>query len=160
MDDDNAQWCRMVEDIVRPRQPPERHHLWAIAQPIELQGDRIVEVREPFSFWNAGKVTTNKKPANGSGRTLSCEHVHRSRFFDRELFMRLSPTSDETWQWAFAKIAGKTFRQLSKFNMPSSSGSARLCAVAYKQRQVHGHSQRHCMKSPNTLEALKKEAAQ
>lgn len=120
VDDDNAQcggWLKtFIED--HNKHPNDIIYGQSLSR-IELHGDRIAEVREPFSFWNAGKITTNKKPANGASGTLYPAHTFTdSRFFDRDLFMPISPTSDETWQWAFAKIAGKTFRQLSKFNMP------------------------------------------
>ena len=36
--------------------------------------------------------------------------------------MTLSPTSDETWQWAFAMAKGCTYRCLSRCNRPQPLG--------------------------------------
>ena len=35
------------------------------------------------------------------------------RFFNEDLFMKLSPSSDESWQWCFNIIENKTIRQSS-----------------------------------------------
>lgn len=129
---------------------------------VELQGERIVEVREPFSCANCGNVTINMKPANGAAGTLYPAHTFKDyRFFDRKLFMRLSPTSDETWQWAFAKIAGMTFRQLSRCNIPfmlfAPPDSALWHLNKDKYTDIHNAI---AAEIPEYLQALKKEAAQ
>ena len=164
VDDDNAQCCQgWLQQFVKDHDSHPNDIIYGQSlSRIELDGDRIVEVREPFSFWNAGKVTTNKKPANGASGTLYPANTFTDpRFFDRDLFMRLSPTSDETWQWAFAKIAGKTFRQLSKFNMPFKLSAPPDSALWHinkdKYTEIHNAI---AAEIPEYLEALKKEAAQ
>lgn len=164
VDDDNAQCCQgWLQQFVKDHDSHPNDIIYGQSlSRIELDGDRIVEVREPLSFWNAGKVTTNKKPANGASGTLYPANTFTDpRFFDRDLFMRLSPTSDETWQWAFAKIAGKTFRQLSKFNMPFKLSAPPDSALWHinkdKYTEIHNAI---AAEIPEYLEALKKEAAQ
>jgi hypothetical protein len=54
------------------------------------------------------------RPANGCAGTLYPAHTFTDpRFFDENLMMRISPTSDESWQFCFNIIADKTFRQTS-----------------------------------------------
>lgn len=61
----------------------------------------------------ANKVMVGYKPANGTGGTLYPPGTFTDkRFFDKELYMKLSPSSDETWQFCFNIIEGRTFRQL------------------------------------------------
>lgn len=70
-----------------------------------------------------GKVTYNEKPANGAAGTLYPAGTFTDeRFFNRTLFMNLSPTSDETWQWAFAVAKCCTYRCLSRCNRPQPLG--------------------------------------
>lgn len=100
---------------------------------ISVQDGRIIE--QSMRNTNPGKVTINAKPSNGAAGTLYPAHTFTDpRFFDRELFMRLSPTSDETWQWAFAKIAGKTFRCLGAHNYPYAFGANQTYAL-FKENQ-------------------------
>ena len=163
VDDDNAQckgWLKtFVED--HDKHPDDIIYGQSLSR-VELQGDRIVETREPFAYEQTGNVTVNMKPASGSAGTLYPAHTFTdSRFFDRELFMRLSPTSDETWQWAFAKIAGKTFRQLSGCNIPFMLSAPPDSALWHhnkdKYTDIHNVI---AAEIPEYLEALKKEAAQ
>lgn len=163
VDDDNAQCKGWLQAFIRDHEQHPNDIIYGQSlSRVELQGDKIVEVREPFSFENAGKVTINMKPANGASGTLYPAHTFTdTRFFDRELFMRLSPTSDETWQWAFAKIAGKTFRQLSTNNMPFmlsfDPDSALWHINKDKYTDIHNAI---AAEIPEYLQALKKEAAQ
>lgn len=61
----------------------------------------------------ANKIMKGYKPANGTGGTLYPPGTFTdSRFYDKELYMKLSPSSDETWQFCFNVIEGRTFRQL------------------------------------------------
>ena len=61
-----------------------------------------------------GKVMVGYKPANGTGGTLYPPGTFTDkRFFDKDLYMKLSPSSDETWQFCFNIIEGRTFRELS-----------------------------------------------
>lgn len=88
---------------------------------VYVEDGKIVEdCGEPRRIFSSpGKVSTDLKPASGGGGTLYPAGTFTDkRFFDRELFMKVAPTSDETWQWAFAKMAGRTFRCLSRCNYP------------------------------------------
>ena len=61
----------------------------------------------------AGKIMKGYKPANGTGGTLYPPGTFQDqRFFDKDLYMKLSPSSDETWQFCFNIIERRTFRQL------------------------------------------------
>ena len=163
VDDDNEQWTGWLKTFISDYdQYPNDIIYGQSLSHVELQGDRIVEVREQsIPFENAGKVTYNMKPANGAAGTIYPAHTFTDpRFFDRNLFMRLSPTSDETWQWAFAKIAGKTFRQMSGNNMPMMLGAPPDSALWHinkdKYTDIHNAI---ASEIPEYLQALKKEAA-
>lgn len=163
VDDDNAQckgWLKTFVDD-HNKHPDDIIYGQSLSR-VELQGDRIVETREPYAYEQTGNVTVNMKPASGSAGTLYPAHTFTDpRFFDRELFMRLSQTSDETWQWAFAKIAGKTFRQLSGCNIPFMLSAPPDSALWHlnkdKYTDIHNAI---AAEVPEYLEALKKEAAQ
>ena len=61
-----------------------------------------------------GKVMVGYKPANGTGGTLYPVGTFTDkRFFNKDLFIKLSFSSDETWQFCFNIIENRTFRQLS-----------------------------------------------
>jgi len=61
-----------------------------------------------------GKLMIGYKPANGTGGTLYPPGTFTDkRFFDKNLYMELSPSSDETWQFCFNIIEKRTFRQLN-----------------------------------------------
>ena len=163
VDDDNTQckgWLKTFVDD-HDKHPDDIIYGQSLSR-VELQGDGIVETRKPFAYEQTGNVTVNMKPASGAAGTLYPEHTFTDqRFFDRELFMRLSPTSDETWQWAFAKIAGKTFRQLSGCNIPFMLSAPPNSALWHlnkdKYTDIHNAI---AAEVPEYLEALKKEAAQ
>ena len=54
------------------------------------------------------------RPANGVGGVLYPKHTFSDkRFFNESLYMKLSPTSDECWQYAFNIIENKILRQTS-----------------------------------------------
>lgn len=54
------------------------------------------------------------RPANGFGGVLYPKHTFSDkRFFNETLFMNISPTSDELWQYAFIIIENKIIRQTS-----------------------------------------------
>lgn len=163
VDDDNAQckgWLKtFVED--HDKHPDDIIYGQSLSR-VELKGDRIVETREPFSYDKIGNLTVNMIPASGAAGTLYPAHTFTDpRFFDRDLFMRVSPTSDETWQWAFAKIAGKTFRQLSGRNIPLMLSAPPDSALWHinkdKYTDIHNAI---AAEVPEYFEALKKEAAQ
>jgi len=54
------------------------------------------------------------RPANGSGGVLYPKHTFTDpRFFNESLFMTISKTSDELWQFAFNIMENREFRQTS-----------------------------------------------
>ena len=92
---------------------------------VEVIDGKIVEgIAQRGIHTKPGQRTYNEKPANGAAGTLYPPHTFTdARFFDRILFMLICPNSDETWQWAFAVIEGRTYRCLSKCNYPLPIGS-------------------------------------
>lgn len=62
-----------------------------------------------------GNIIPYGRPANGHGGTLYPAHTFSDpRFFDENLFMKLTPTSDESWQFYFNIIEHKPIRLISK----------------------------------------------
>ena len=54
------------------------------------------------------------RPANGVGGVLYPKYTFSDqRFFNEDLYMNLSPTSDESWQYAFNIIENRILRQTS-----------------------------------------------
>ena len=54
------------------------------------------------------------RPANGVGGVLYPKHTFSDkRFFNEDLYMKLCPTSDESWQYMFNIIENKILRQTS-----------------------------------------------
>lgn len=98
---------------------------------VEIYAGKIFEgIRQRGMYTKPGKVTCNEKPANGAAGTLYPSGTFTDdRFFDRRLFMRLCPTSDETWQWAWGVMARKTYRCLSSHNIGMSIGADQDCAL-------------------------------
>ena len=81
--------------------------------------NNIHEFRNGCCYEIPGEIAYTQKPASGGSGTLFPPHTfHLSDFYDEDLMMKLSPTCDETWQWAFAMMEGKNFRALSKCNLP------------------------------------------
>ena len=63
----------------------------------------------------AGKVIKNRRPANGFGGVLYPAGTFTDpRFYDIDNMMRLSRYSDESWQFCFNIIEGRTLRWTSK----------------------------------------------
>ena len=59
-------------------------------------------------------VFQTSRPANGLGGVLYPKHTFSDkRFFNETLYMNLTPTSDESWQYAFNVIENKILRQTS-----------------------------------------------
>ena len=101
---------------------------------VEIVKGSIVEGPRDI-YVNPGRVTRNEKPANGASGTLYPAHTFTdARFFNRALYMNLTPTSDETWQWAWAVMTGKTYRCLSKHNMPIHSNADQRVALWHTNR--------------------------
>ena len=103
---------------------------------VDIINDRIVEdANYPKAFISKGKRTFLCKPANGANGTLYPAGTFTDpRFFDRELFMRLSPTSDETWQWAWGIMTGRHYRCLSEHNYPAIIDANQECALWHTNR--------------------------
>lgn len=100
---------------------------------ISVVDGRIVE--QTMRNTHPGEITVNAKPANGAAGTLYPAHTFTDpRFFDRDLMMQLSPSSDETWQWAFAKIEGRTYRCLSSHNYPYCFGANQTYALCKENK--------------------------
>lgn len=68
-----------------------------------------------FGNTNYGTIIVNGRPANGRGGTLYPAHTFTDpRFFDEDLFMKLTPNSDESWQFYFNRKDKKNIRLISK----------------------------------------------
>lgn len=126
---------------------------------VYFDGEKIVEdsgeTRRIFS--RPGCASDNLKPANGSGGTLYPAHTFTDpRFFDRDLYMQLSPTSDETWQFAFAKIEKRKFRCLSAHNYPIAlHASNQYCALYNTNKDIYTDiHNRIAAKIPEYVETL------
>ena len=111
---------------------------------IKVEGGKIIEDRGAVAqiLSKPGQPSIDLKPANGAAGTLYPAHTFTDgKFFDRELFMRVSPTSDETWQWAFAVIGGKQYRCLSAHNIPNTIGADQQHALyninRYNYNEIH-----------------------
>lgn len=95
---------------------------------ITIMCGKIYETRGLYT--RPGEVTFNEKPANGASGTLYPPGTFTdNRFFDRSAYMRLSPTSDETWQWAWAVMEGRTYRCMPECNIPLPLRSNQECAL-------------------------------
>ncbi len=84
--------------------------------------DNNVEIRRLIGFgrkikqYNAVSdiIFQTARPSNGFGGVLYPKHTFSDkRFFNETLYMDLSPTSDESWQYAFNIIENKILRQTS-----------------------------------------------
>lgn len=106
---------------------------------VDIINNRIVEgMAQRNIYINPGKVTYNIKPANGASGTLYPANTFTdSRFFDKSLYMHLCPTSDETWQWAWAVIESRQHRCLSDHNHPSLIESNQECALWHINRDIY-----------------------
>jgi anti-sigma regulatory factor (Ser/Thr protein kinase) len=113
----------------------------------------------PHTIQIPGEVSTDKKPASGASGTLYPAHTFTDpRFFDRKLLMRLSPTSDEVWSFAFAKMARRTFRCLSQCNYPQIMDSNQDVAL-FKANYGHYNEIHNAIAQefPEYVESLKTE---
>ena len=125
VDDDNVQWPGWLKTFVSDHDKHPNDIIYGHSSSIVgVVNGRIVEGISQRGFHtHPGQRTYNEKPANGAAGTLYPAHTFTDeRFFDRHLFMRLTPTSDETWQWACAVMSGKTFRCLPRCNHPLPIG--------------------------------------
>lgn len=122
VDDDMTQQNGWLEQFIQDHQQHPNDIIYGHAgSRVIIRNGRIEEgISQRGIYTYPGRVTYNEKPANGSAGTLYPSGTFTDpRFFDRETFMRLTPTSDETWQWAWAVMAECTFRCLSSHNQPT-----------------------------------------
>jgi len=76
-------------------------------------------LNKEFKFIKKKKINNNEiklsRPSNGLSGTLYPPNTFTDkRFFDEDIFMKLSPSSDESWQWCFLIMSNKKLRKLSK----------------------------------------------
>ena len=76
-------------------------------------------LNKEFKFTKKKKINNKEiklsRPSNGLSGTLYPPHtLTDKRFFDEDIFMKLSPSSDESWQWCFLIMSNKKLRKLSK----------------------------------------------
>lgn len=118
----------------------------------------IHEERTPMPCSRAGKWSVNLKPANGAAGTLyPAGTFSDDRFYDRKLMMKVSPSSDETWQYAFAMIEHPSFRCLSGCNMPMSAGARQDCALWNTNKDLYDKIHNDIARAvPDYLEALER----
>lgn len=118
----------------------------------------IHEERTPMPCSRAGKWSVNLKPANGAAGTLYPKGTFSDdRFYDRKLMMKVSPSSDETWQYAFAMIEHPSFRCLSGCNMPMSAGARQDCALWNTNKDLYDKIHNDIARAvPDYLEALER----
>lgn len=64
-------------------------------------------------------IYNTAKPSSGAGTFYPAHTFTDRRFFDENLFMSLSPTSDETWAYCFNVIEDRTIRMLDEVFDPS-----------------------------------------
>lgn len=112
-------WLQMFIDNHReyPTDIIVGYSAWRLGEDFK-QTSATKERQKGFSFrcvTEPNKVLNTERPANGLGGVLYPKHTFTDkRFFDEELFMKLSPYSDESWQYCFNVIEGRTLRMCSK----------------------------------------------
>lgn len=95
----------------------------------------ICEARNGKCYEIPGTIAYTQKPASGASGTLFPPHIFtREEFYDEDLMMELSPTCDETWQWAFALMEGRTIRALSRCNLPMVNPCDQECSLIHTNR--------------------------
>lgn len=120
MDDDSIKpkgWLKMFIDDHKkyPNDIIGGNFSWFFSDNLELRRFKSY-CRKCGTTMNGktGIVLNFAKPANGDGGTLYPAGTFTDkRFFDEDLMMELSPTSDESWQFCFNIIEDRTFRQSS-----------------------------------------------
>ena len=106
----------------------------------------------------ANKIMNLYKPANGTGGTLYPPNTFNDkRFFNEKLMMLCAETDDETWQYCFAILNNKKFRQLpyphNELYLPGSQiNSLNKINTLKKVQETH---KKICIAIPEFLEKLK-----
>lgn len=116
------------EDIIRPdgwvdmfladhKKHPHDVLVGGCVFDIGFDGDRFNPTKR-FAFDtkdSAGKVIVSRRPANGFGGVLYPAGTFKDkRFYDLDNMMLLSRYSDESWQFCFNIMEGRTIRWTSK----------------------------------------------
>ena len=139
VDDDSIQregWLKTFVD--NHRRYPDAIIYGQSRSRISICNGEIREENSYLTYGRPGESSIDLKPASGASGTLYPAHTFTDeRFFDRELMMRVSPSSDETWQWAFAIINRSKFRCLSSHNLPYSAGANQECALYHTNRNLY-----------------------
>jgi len=114
-------------------------------------------IHEVAADFVPGICYKDMKPSSGAAGTLyPAGTFSDSRFFDRKLFMRLSPSSDEVWQWVFATIKGCNFRSLSGANYPTSFGACQAVSLFSENKDKYDNIHNLIASEvPEYLEAIK-----
>lgn len=125
---------------------------------ISVKDGIIHEERSIMPSSKAGKESIDLKPASGAAGTLFPAHTFTDeRFFDRELMMKVSPSSDETWQYAFAMIEHPKFRCLSRCNLTTFANANQDCALFKTNRNLYDKTHNDIARAvPDYLEALER----
>lgn len=108
-----------------------------------------------------GILLRNARPANGLGGVLYPPHTFTDpRFFDEDLMMKISPTSDESWQYCFNVIEKRIMRQSSIVFDPSESfiaGSQQIPTSLHKVNNYEKITESLHKEFPEYKETLTKE---
>lgn len=163
VDDDQRQQQGWLKTFIMDQEAHPDDIIYGMSTSRVFVLDRtIIEKRPHGKLWlsTPGMTSRDLKPANGSSGTLYPANTFKDeRFFDRELYMSLSPSSDETWQWAFGKMAGKTYRCLSAHNLPYPTDARTDCALWNENKCKYDVIHNAIAKAiPDYLEALLNDA--
>lgn len=129
VDDDNRQECGWLREFMEENIRFPNDILYGQSNShLAIKGDFIEYTMEYNT--QPGKVTKLAIPASGAAGTLYPAHTFTDeRFFNRQLFMSVCPTSDETWQFAFGIMAECTYRCLQQRNYPYVIGANQQVAL-------------------------------
>lgn len=104
-DDDcirNPDWAqKLYEEYLKE---PNMIHTWACGSLSRVENGTLqFDFNHPIDH-----PSILNRAANGNVGTLYPPHIFDKmpEFFDPKLYMQLSPTSDETWQWSFQAMLG------------------------------------------------------
>lgn len=159
VDDDSRQreeWLNTF--IIDHNKHPEDIIFGQSSSRIIIRNGKIHEERTSLPCSKRGEVSVGMKPANGAAGTLyPANTFNDDRFFDRKLMLSVSPSSDETWQYAFAMIGHSTFRCLSDCNFPYSNGARQDVALWNTNRNWYDKIHNDIAHAvPDYLEALER----
>ena len=110
--DESWQWCFLIMSNKKLRKLSKIFSIKPIpkSQKISL----YKENKKNYDKINNNEIKLSR-PSNGLSGTLYPPNTFTDkRFFDEDIFMKLSPSSDESWQWCFLIMSNKKLRKLSK----------------------------------------------